>query len=74
MQHNTSETELIDAGRLARRLRVPAGWLRAEAEEGRIPGVRAGSTWLFDGRRVERILAERARGEQPEAGAEGGGR
>jgi len=72
MQH--IEPQLIDAGRLARRLRVPAGWLRAEAEEGRIPGVRAGSTWLFDARRVERILAERAARGDSEAGAEGGGR
>jgi len=48
-------------GAMARRLRVPATWLRAEAEAGRIPHLRAGSAFLFDPEIVERIVFERLR-------------
>jgi excisionase family DNA binding protein len=45
---------------LARRLRVPARWLREEADAGRIPHVRAGAQRLFNIDVVERVLAQRA--------------
>lgn len=48
-------------GAMARRLRVPAKWLRAEADSGRIPHLRAGSVLLFDPEAVERIVLERVR-------------
>lgn len=48
-------------GAMARRLRVPATWLRAEAEAGRIPHLRAGSALLFDPEVVERIVFDRLR-------------
>lgn len=48
-------------GAMARRLRVPATWLRAEAEAGRIPHLRAGSAILFDPDVVERIVFDRLR-------------
>jgi hypothetical protein len=48
---------------MARSLGVPVKWLRAEAQAGRIPGLRADTTWLFDADLVERVLAERARQE-----------
>ncbi|MBX3410390.1 MAG: hypothetical protein KF859_10960 [Phycisphaeraceae bacterium] len=48
-------------GAMARRLRVPAKWLRAEAEAGRIPHLRAGSALLFDPEVVERIVFDRLR-------------
>jgi hypothetical protein len=46
---------------MARRLRVPATWLRAEAEAGRIPHLRAGSALPFDPEVVERIVFDRLR-------------
>jgi len=49
-------------GPMARRLRVRSDWLRAEAEAGRLPAVKAGDTWLFDSNLIERLLLERARG------------
>lgn len=55
-------------GAMARRLRVPAKWLRAEAEAGRIPHLRAGNVLLFDPEAVERIVFERLR----QADAKGG--
>lgn len=48
-------------GAMARRLRVPTTWLRAEAEAGRIPHLRAGCALLFDPEVVERILFDRLR-------------
>ena len=46
---------------MARHLRVPVAWLRAEAEAGRIPHLRAGTQLLFDPATVEHILQERAK-------------
>ncbi len=60
-------TRLLTAGAMARRLRVRAGWLRAEAQAGGIPHVKAGEEYLFDPESVERVLLERARCE-PKAG------
>jgi hypothetical protein len=54
---------LVPLGQVARCLRVPAPWLRAEAEAGRIPHLKAGKAMLFDLEQVERILLERARKE-----------
>lgn len=48
-------------GAMARLLRVPATWLRAEAVAGRIPHLRAGSALLFDPEVVERVVFERLR-------------
>jgi len=48
-------------GAMARQLRVPSTWLRAEAEAGRIPHLRAGSALLFDPDVVARIVFDRLR-------------
>lgn len=53
--------DLANLPALARHLRVPASWLRAEADSGRIPHLKAGSQRLFNVAAVERVLAERAR-------------
>lgn len=45
---------------LARMLRVPASWLRAEAEAGRLPHLKAGTRLLFDADTVARVLRDRA--------------
>jgi excisionase family DNA binding protein len=51
---------------MARLLRVSVSWLRAEAEAGRVPSLRAGRTFLFNPEAVEKVLAARAAGqEQP---------
>jgi len=45
---------------MARVARVPATWLKAEAEADRIPHLKAGARMLFHAPTVERILLERA--------------
>ena len=59
---------LIPLSRVARRLRVPVGWLRDEADAGRIPCLRAGRVYLCDPLAVETALLERARQPVSEAG------
>ena len=54
---------------MARRLRVPVKWLRAEAEAGRVPCLKADKALLFDPLAVERTLLERA---QQAAGQQAG--
>lgn len=55
------DSSLLHLPALARRLGVPASWLRREADTGRLPCVRAGSQRLFDVELVEALLLERAR-------------
>ena len=58
---NSNENErVVTLNELSRRLHVPAGWLRQEAQEGRLPHLRAASGLLFNLAAVERVLAERA--------------
>jgi hypothetical protein len=52
---------LLTANQMARHLRVPLRWLRAEAEAGRVPHLKAGKVFLFDPDTVEQVLLERAR-------------
>ena len=54
------EKQLLKAGQTARKLGVPVGWLRTEAEAGRLPHLKAGRILLFEPKRVEQILIERA--------------
>jgi hypothetical protein len=65
------EPKLLQTSAAARVLRVPAKWLRAEAEAGRIPHLRAGSVLLFDIATVERILVERAAQNESQEAANG---
>ena len=53
---------------LSIRLGVDPKWLRAELKAGRLPGVEAGKTALFDAELVERLLAERARQASADVG------
>ena len=52
---------LLPLGPTARLLCVPSSWLRAEADAGHLPHLRAGSKYLFDVDTVERLLVKRAR-------------
>lgn len=70
--HN-QHPSLVHLRWLARYLRVPAKWLRTEAEEGRIPHLRAGSAFLFDAALVEALILQRARGTDGRTNAEGSG-
>jgi hypothetical protein len=55
------ESRLLPVNIVARRLRVPVRWLRAEAEAGRVPSLRAANAILCDPAAVETALLERAR-------------
>ncbi len=57
------DTELLPLARAARRVGVAARWLRAEADAGRVPCLRAGARYLFDVRALTQTLARRAREE-----------
>jgi hypothetical protein len=52
--------DLLSLPAMARHLRVTQGWLRAEANAGRVPVLDAGGRLLFNVPAVERVLAERA--------------
>jgi hypothetical protein len=56
-----TDAELLILARAARRVGVPAQWLRAEADAGRVPCLRAGRRYLFELRALTRALAKRAR-------------
>jgi excisionase family DNA binding protein len=52
--------KLVPLGEMAERLRVPRSWLKAEADAGRLPHLKAGARVLFDAQVVEALLHERA--------------
>ena len=55
--------EVLSLGRAARRFGVTQAWLRAEAQAGRVPHLRAGTLYLFDNDALSEVLAMRAAGE-----------
>jgi hypothetical protein len=63
---STTSPQLVPINVAARWLRVPLRWLRAEAEAGRVPCLRADNQFLCDFEAVEAALLERAR--RPAAG------
>jgi hypothetical protein len=64
-----THTQLAPLGPAARLLRVPAKWLRGEAQAGRIPHLKADGAFLFDVALVQRILLRRARAPKGQAHA-----
>jgi excisionase family DNA binding protein len=58
--NSPASRRLLTIGQMARRLGVPVKWLRAEAEAGRIPCLRAGERLLFVADVVVATLVERA--------------
>jgi hypothetical protein len=62
--NNVRKPKPITLGTLARRLHLPIGWLKQEAEAERIPALKAGDVFLFDLDAVEQTLLERAGGRQ----------
>jgi len=61
------EIRLVTDTVMARRLGVRAAWLRAEANAGHLPHVKAGDRFLFDPELVESLLHERAQQQPVEA-------
>ena len=54
----------LSLGQMARTLRVTSGWLKAEAEAGRVPALKAGNRFLFDRDAVIAEIARRAATER----------
>jgi len=52
--------ELLSLSRLARRLGVTQQWLRAQADNGTIPSLKAGNRYLFHPIAVQEALAAKA--------------
>lgn len=63
-------TKLVSVRGLANRLKLPAAWLKAEAQAGRIPSLRVGRRLLFNLEAVERALLERAAGLDQRGGGD----
>lgn len=57
---DTSPPNLLPLSQMARSLRVTVAWLRSEADQGRVPCLRAGKRYLFAPAAVAQVLAERA--------------
>jgi hypothetical protein len=53
------DTRYLRVEELARTTRLPAAWLRREADAGRLPCIRAGRLRMFDLPAVLKALAER---------------
>ena len=62
------EAELLSVRQLARRLEVSQAWLKAEAQAGRIPCLRAGGRFLFSLAAVHAALLERAERSEADDG------
>ncbi len=62
--------KLVTVLGLAGHLKLPASWLKAQAQAGRIPSLRVGRRLLFNPDAVERVLLERARQDQEASGDE----
>jgi len=57
---NTTKSQLVGPHQLGRQLRLPADWLVAEAQAGRLPHVNARGRYLFNPEAVTQVLAVRA--------------
>lgn len=59
------EVTIVPLPVAARRLRVPRDWLRAETAAGRLPGLAAGSTYIYDLELLTAALKARVRKASP---------
>lgn len=57
---NNEAPKLLSLPELAKALNLPAKWLKAEADAGRLPHLRVKYRYRFDFDAIVRILAERA--------------
>jgi hypothetical protein len=63
----TTHAPVLPLNRMARKLRVTIAWLKAEADAGRVPCLRAGTRYLFSPDAVEKVIAARAAQESEAA-------
>jgi hypothetical protein len=70
----TDSSNLLPLRLMARRLRVPAKWLRAEALAGRLPHLNADGQLLFHAATIASALLARAAGENSQKGKADHGR
>ena len=54
----TQTPNLLPLGAMARRVHVSTKWLRAQAESGRLPHLKADSQFLFNPEVVEKLLTD----------------
>ncbi|MEQ9453827.1 MAG: hypothetical protein RLN76_04450 [Phycisphaeraceae bacterium] len=64
MEKTPIPSDPLPLNRAARYLSVPAGWLREEVEDGRLPGLKAGRVILVHAPTIARLLRERAMGQE----------
>lgn len=64
-----NDWKLLNLHGLARELRLPAAWLKDEAEHGRIPCLQIGRKLRFNTEAVRAALAERAAQTMAKKGA-----
>jgi hypothetical protein len=62
-------TKVLSLQRMARRVGVPAKWLKEQAEAGSVPSLRAGAKFVFEPGAVEEALARLARYPTASGGA-----
>jgi len=60
---NTPSARPLTLAEMSRSLGVSVTWLRAEAERGALPHVKADRGMLFDRTTIEQMLGERAKRE-----------
>jgi len=53
-------SQLLSLPDLAQTLKLPEGWIKAEADAGRIPHLRIGKRYRFNREKVIAVLAQRA--------------
>ena len=55
---------IVELEEMAKRAKVPPRFLKAEAEAGRVPALKAGAKFLFNPQAVLKVLSERAANSQ----------
>jgi hypothetical protein len=58
-------SDVLPLNRAARKLGVPANWLKAEADAGRVPHLRAGAKYVFELSAAAEAIAQQIRANAP---------
>jgi len=61
MMGGMKNARLLSLPELAEAMKLPKGWLKAEADAGRIPHLKIGDRYRFDADAVEEVLLVRSR-------------
>lgn len=60
---SSDEPDILTLPQAARRFGLPIGWLKNQVALGHLPCLRAGRTYIFNSRELERLLVERSSSE-----------